>query len=161
MNTAKVFSQVAGAESLTLGGEVGVQTRSGIGDPGVPGNLRYGRGFTYGFAAANSTPTGGAVCAQLNAGVALGYCGNDGFDTTTAWGYRMQAELNYPNVIAGWNLKPKLFWSQDVHGYSADGIFSQNREVLGLSMRADYNNKYFAQSHVHDLQSRCDLRCAA
>jgi len=32
-----------------------------------------------------------------------------------------------------------------VHGYSADGLFVQNREVLGLSLRADYNRKYYVQ----------------
>ncbi|MBV8665810.1 MAG: DUF1302 domain-containing protein [Burkholderiaceae bacterium] len=140
-NTTKVFSQVAGAESLTLVGEIGVQKWSGIGDPNTPGNLRYGRGFTFGYATNNP-----AACAALNnPGGQNGYCNAAGFDTPSAWGYRVLGELSYPDVIAGWNLKPRVFWSQDVHGYSADGLFSQNREVLGLSMRADYNNKYYAQ----------------
>jgi len=143
-NTSRVFPQVLGAESLTLVGEVGIEKWSGIGDPNTPGNIRYGRGFAYGYA--NPGTTGGsAVCGALNAGNALGYCNNTGFDTPTAWGYRVQGELSYPNAIAGWNLKPRVFWSQDVHGYSADSLFSQNREVLGLSLRADYNAKYYAQ----------------
>ncbi|MBV8667184.1 MAG: DUF1302 domain-containing protein [Burkholderiaceae bacterium] len=144
-NTSKVFSQVAGAESLTLVGEIGIEKWSGISDPNTPGNLRYGRGFAYGYANPG-TPGGGAVCAILNnPGASQGYCNATGFDTPSDWGYRVMAELSYPDVIAGWNLKPRVFWSQDVHGYSADGIFSQNREVLGLTMRADYNNKYYAQ----------------
>jgi hypothetical protein len=143
MNTAKVISQVAGAESLTLVGEIGIQKWSGIGDPSVEGNIRYGRAFTYGVGSANSsTPGVNAAICSLNPNQS--YCGDAGYDTPTAWGYRGQAELSYPNAIAGWNLKPKVFWSADVHGYSADGLFVQNREVLGLSLRTDYNNKYYA-----------------
>lgn len=145
MNTSKIFSQIAGAESLTLIGEIGAQKWSGIGDPNIPGTLRYGRGFVYGFAAANGTPTGAAVCKQLNAGAAQGYCNNAGFDTSTAWGYRASAELSYPNVIGGWNLTPRIYWAQDVHGYSADSVFIQDRDVLGLGLRTDYNNRYYAQ----------------
>jgi hypothetical protein len=138
MNTSKVFSRVAGADSLTLVGEIGVEKWTGIGDPNVAGNLRYGRGFTYGYATNNA-----AACAALNPNPV--YCGTGGFDTPTAWGYRLLGELNYPNVIDGWNLKPRVFWSQDVHGYSADSYFVQDREVLGLTLRAEYNNKYYAQ----------------
>jgi len=138
INTSKVLSQVAGAESLTVVGEIGVQHWTGIGNPNDPGDLRYGRAFAFGYASSNP-----AVCAALNPNPA--YCADTGFDTTTAWGYRVMGELSYPNVIAGWNLKPRVFWSQDVHGYSADGLFVQNREVLGLSLRADYNRKYYVQ----------------
>ncbi|MFI4940024.1 MAG: DUF1302 domain-containing protein [Burkholderiales bacterium] len=141
MNTSKVLSRVAGAESLTLVGEIGVEKWTGIGDPNVAGNLRYGRGFTYGYATNNA-----AICSALNSPNSNpAYCGTSGFFTSTAWGYRLLGELNYPNVIDGWSLKPRVFWSQDVHGYSADSYFSQDREVLGLSLRAEYNNKYYAQ----------------
>ncbi|PRC91147.1 DUF1302 domain-containing protein [Solimicrobium silvestre] len=138
MNTTKVLSQVIGAESLTLVGEVGMQHWSGIGDPNDPASIRYGRAFLYGFATNNA-----AVCAKLNPNPA--YCAANGFDTSSAWGYRMQAELSYPNALAGWNLKPRVFWSQDVRGTSGDGIFLQDRETLGLVLRADYLNKYYAQ----------------
>jgi hypothetical protein len=138
MNTTKVLSQVAGAESLTLVGEVGMQHWTGIGDPNNPDSTRYGRAFLFGFATDNA-----AVCGKLNPNTA--YCSANGFDTSSAWGYRMQAELSYPNALAGWNLKPRVFWSQDVHGTSGDGIFLQDRETLGLALHADYLNKYYAQ----------------
>jgi len=138
MNTSKVLSQVAGAESLTLVGEIAVQHWSDIGNPNDPSAIRYGRAFTYGFATGNP-----ALCAKLNPNAS--YCAATGFDTSSAWGYRMQAELSYPGVIAGWNLKPRVFWSADVHGNSGDGTFVENREVLGLALRGDYLNKYYAQ----------------
>jgi len=138
MNTSKVISQVAGAESMTLVGEVGVQHWSGIGDPNNPDSIRYGRAFLYGFATDSA-----AVCGKLNPNPA--YCAANGFDTSSAWGYRVQAEFSYPNVLAGWNLKPRVFWSQDVHGTSGDGLFLQDRETLGVAARADYLNKYYVQ----------------
>jgi len=138
MNTTKVLSQVAGAESLTLVGEVGMQHWTGIGDPNNPDSVRYGRAFLFGFATDNA-----AICGKLNPNPA--YCAANGFDTSSAWGYRMQAELSYPNALAGWNLKPRVFWSQDVHGTSGDGIFLQDRETLGLALHADYLNKYYVQ----------------
>ncbi|MES2261762.1 MAG: DUF1302 domain-containing protein [Pseudomonadota bacterium] len=138
MNATKVIAQVAGASALTLVGEIGAQRWSGIGDASVPGTVRYGRGFAFGFASANA-----AVCAALNANPS--YCAATGFATTSAWGYRLQGELNYQNALAGWNLKPRLFWSHDVHGYSADGSFVQDRKALGMAVRADYLNKYYAQ----------------
>ncbi len=137
MNTTKLLSQVAGAESLTLVGEIGAQHWSGIGNPDDPNSVRYGRAFTYGYAAP------AAVCSALNPHPS--YCATQGFDTANAWGYRMQAELSYPNALAGWNLNPRLFWAQDVHGTSGDGIFLEHRETLGVALRAEYMNKYYAQ----------------
>ena len=52
-------------------------------------------------------------------------------------------ELSYANVVAGVNLKPRVFFSHDVHGYSADGVFSQGRWSLAPGIRADYNNKAY------------------
>lgn len=138
MNTAKVIPQIAGAESLTFVAEVGAQHWTGIGDPNDPNSIRYGRGFAFGYATNNAV-----ACAKLNPNPSN--CANGGFDTPNAWGYRMQAELSYPNALLGWNLKPRLFWSQDVHGTSGDGIFLEHRETLGVAVRAEYLSKYYAQ----------------
>ena len=138
MNTTKLLSQVAGADSLTLVGEIGFQHWTGIDNPTDPNARRYGRGFAFGYAAANP-----AVCAKLNPNP--NYCAAQGFDTPNAWGYRMQGELSYPNAIAGWNLKPRMFWSQDVHGTSGDGIFLEHRHALGVAVRAEYLSKYYVQ----------------
>ena len=136
VSTVKILSQVAGAETLTLVGEVAYQRWSGIGDPNT--STRYGRASVYGLGQTSSIPC--AATGNPNAD----YCENKGFYTSTAWGYRVQAELSYPNVAAGVNLKPRLFWSQDVKGHSADSLFVEDRQILGLGARAEYNNQYFA-----------------
>ncbi|WP_395408702.1 DUF1302 family protein [Pseudoduganella sp. UC29_106] len=71
------------------------------------------------------------------------HCENKGFATSNAWGYRVQAESSYPNVFAGVNLKPRLFWSHDVKGYSADGTFVEDKQILSLALRAEYNTQYY------------------
>ena len=135
VSTVKIFPHLAAAESLTLIGEVGVQHWSGIGDPST--STRYGRASVFGMAPAQST---GGACVSPNPD----FCENKGYATTNAWGYRLQAELSYPNAFAGVNVKPRLFWSHDVKGYSADNTFIEDRQVLGLGVRADYNNRYYA-----------------
>lgn len=44
-------------------------------------------------------------------------CNNNGFTTSTAWGYRVRAVWDYRNVFAGVSLRPNLAWSHDVEGY--------------------------------------------
>lgn len=134
----RLLPAVAGASSASVMGEVGVQHWTGIGDPAT--STRYGRGFLYGF---GPTAALGNTCAGLNGYAA--YCENKGYATTSAWGYRLQGELNYADAFAGVNLKPRLFWSHDVKGYSGDGIFVEDRRVLGATLHADYNSRYYTE----------------
>lgn len=136
VSTVKIFPQLAAAESLTVVGEVAYQRWSGLGDPNT--STRYGRASVFGLAQTATIPC--AFTGNPNPD----NCENKGFFTSNAWGYRLQAELSYPNVFAGVNLKPRLFWSHDVKGYSADNTFVENRQLLALGMRADYNNRYYA-----------------
>lgn len=142
VSTLKSFPRVLGAESMTFIGEIAYQHWSGIGDPNT--DRRYGRAFVFGQATTsaltNCTAGGSSGAGNANSD----YCENEGFATTNAWGYRMQAELSYPDVFAGVNVKPRVFWSHDVKGYSADSTFLENRMILGLGARFDYLNKYYA-----------------
>ena len=138
MSFIRLLPQVLGASQLQLMGEVGAQHWDGIGDPNT--STRYGRGFLFGF---GPTAALGGTCAGLN-GFA-GYCENKGYATSFAWGYRLQGELTYSDVFAGVNLKPRVFWSQDVKGYSVDNTFVEDRRNLGLAVRADYNSRYYAE----------------
>ncbi|HYD62125.1 MAG TPA: DUF1302 domain-containing protein [Noviherbaspirillum sp.] len=133
-STIKILSNVLGASSVTLVGEVAAQHWSGIGDPYT--SVRYGRSFEYG--AAQHASLGGA-CATTNAA----NCTQDGYYTSNAWGYRLLAELEYPGLITGINLKPRLFFSHDVKGWSADGMFSQNRRIVSVGVRAEYAKRYY------------------
>jgi Protein of unknown function (DUF1302) len=139
MSTIKSFSNVLGASGASLVGEVAYQHWSGIGDPST--GVRYGRGFEFGAAQHAST---GGVCALAN----KANCTQDGYFTSDAWGFRVQAELDYPNVFAGVNLKPRLFYSQDVQGWSADNLFSQGRQAVSLAVRAEYLRKYYMDLSV-------------
>ncbi len=138
MSFVRILPQVLGASSASVIGEVGAQHWSGIGDPST--STRYGRAFLFGF---GPTAALGGTCAGLNPYAP--YCENAGYATSNAWGYRLQGELSYSDVFAGVNLKPKLFWSHDVSGYSGDGTFVKDRQVLGTVLRADYNNNYYAE----------------
>lgn len=133
-STIKILANVLGASSTTLIGEAVFQHWNGIGDPST--SVRYGRGFEYGAA---QHPSLGGACATVN----LANCTQAGYTTPDAWGYRLLAELEYPGLVTGINLKPRLFFSHDVKGWSADGMFSQNRRIATLGLRAEYAKRYY------------------
>jgi hypothetical protein len=121
---------------VSLVGEGAFQHWNGIGDPST--GVRYGRAFVYGQAQTSTLPC--ASTGNLN----TSYCETEGYATTNAWGYRLRAEFSYPGLFAGINVKPRVFWSHDVKGYSADSTFVEDRMALGLGVRFDYLNRYYA-----------------
>ncbi|WP_437881472.1 DUF1302 domain-containing protein [Pseudomonas sp. LRF_L74] len=138
------FDQVMGASRLTLIGEVGVTHVGGLESTD---KVRYGRDPVYG-----PGPLPNNTCTTLNAGT-LGstsaenvskYCENDGFVTSTSWGYRARAIWEYNDVFAGVNLKPSVAWSHDVHGYGPNGLFNEGAKAVSLGLDADYQNTYTA-----------------
>ena len=133
ISTLKAFPNVLGADTLSLLGEIGMQRWSGIGDPAT--SPRYGRAGVFG-----PGPLAPGVCpTQANPA----FCENEGYATSNAWGWRLFLELSYPNVVAGVNLKPRLFVSHDVKGYSADGVFVEGRHAISPGIRAEYNNRSY------------------
>ncbi|HDQ4563219.1 DUF1302 domain-containing protein [Pseudomonas aeruginosa] len=130
------FDQVMGADRLTLVGEVGVTHVSGMGGDG----LRYGRSTTFGMGelADNSICTN-----QINTKTPQ-YCTDDGFTTSTAWGYRARAIWEYSNLIDGVELKPSLAWSHDVNGYGPEPGFNEGSKAISLGLDAVYLNTYTA-----------------
>ncbi|GLR25062.1 DUF1302 domain-containing protein [Limnobacter litoralis] len=132
----RVIPRVLGASSLSLIGEVGFEHYSGIGDP--MNSVRYGRPPTFGIAETSATS-----CAQTgNANPDT--CEAVGFVTPNSWGYRVVGQLSYPNVIAGANLSPRVFWSHDVKGYSGDLLLVEDRRILGLGVKIDWRSRYYA-----------------
>ncbi|MEE3508449.1 MULTISPECIES: DUF1302 domain-containing protein [unclassified Pseudomonas] len=121
------FDQVLGAERLTVVGEAAIVHVGGL-EP--TSELRYGRDSVYG---------------------AYGFGGDtSGFVTSTSWGYRARAILDYANVFAGINLKPNLSWSHDVHGYGPNGLFNQGAKAVSFGVDADYRNTYTANLSYTD-----------
>jgi hypothetical protein len=70
-------------------------------------------------------------------------CKNDGYVTDVAWGFRMRASADYLNVLnSGIAVTPSVFWAYDVDGVSMDPTFIEDRMVLGLGLKFNYNKKY-------------------
>lgn len=139
LNTLQVLPRVLGAEAVTVLAEVAAQSWSGI-ENASAGGARYGRAFVFGSGPV-AIPGLGDICATLNANPT--YCENKGYATKHAWGLRVMAEANYPGVVAGINLKPRLFFSRDVKGWSGDGYFSEGRTTLSPGLRFEYRNQYY------------------
>lgn len=138
------FDQVMGASRLTLVGEVGV---SHIGGLENSSEVRYGRDPVFGPGPLPPTALlGGNTCAALNGAGEnrTKYCEDDGFATSTSWGYRARAIWEYNDVFAGVNLKPNLAWSHDVDGYGANGLFNEGAKAISVGIDADYLNTYTA-----------------
>ncbi|WP_044873550.1 DUF1302 domain-containing protein [Pseudomonas sp. LFM046] len=142
------FDQVMGASRLTLVGEVGVVHTGGLESTS---EARYGRDPVFG---PGPLPATGPLntCTTLNAST-LGnpnaenvskYCEDDGFVTSTAWGYRVRAVWDYNDVFAGVNLKPNVAWSHDVDGYGPNGLFTEDAKAVSLGLDAEYQNTYTA-----------------
>jgi hypothetical protein len=72
------------------------------------------------------------------------YCEDDGFATSTSWGYRARAIWDYPDFFAGINLKPSVAWSHDVDGYGPNGLFTEGAKAVSLALDAEYQNTYTA-----------------
>ncbi|MCE4070564.1 MULTISPECIES: DUF1302 domain-containing protein [Pseudomonas] len=145
MTATKLFNQVWGSDRLTLVGEVGYNRINGLGDSDGT-DLRFGRSPAFGSgilpgAAGLATCKGSAV-GQPNASNPAQQCNSHGFYTTSSWGYRVRAQLDYPNVFAGVNLSPNLAWSHDVDGWGPN--FEEGAKAVSLGLNADYQNTYTA-----------------
>jgi hypothetical protein len=160
LNAARGVPDILGAQSLTVAGEVGVQWAD------VPNNAngtRYGRGYVFGvgnapsydLSAYTSLPgslgklgsivTQGGKCPILNTAGQAG-CQNAGFVTPLSVGYRLRGQLAYANVMgSSVTLKPTLYFSSDIKGYSADGQFNDGRRVTQLSLIAEFAKNWTAQ----------------
>lgn len=133
LSTIKTFANVLGSDSMRVLGEVAFQHWNGIGDPYT--STRYGRSPLYGRAATATTPCGTTVPS---------YCAPEGYATPNSWGLRTQLSWTYSDVFAGVNLTPRLSLAWDVSGNSPDGTFIEDRVNVGLGVRADLLQKYYA-----------------
>jgi hypothetical protein len=165
VNGVKTFSNVLGAENFLVVAEVGYQENN------VPdyldGAVRYGRGFMFGVgsnpALAGQVPaSGGSTCSPTLVNVPVptpspvfnpqpNGCLNDGYVTDDAWGYRIRLSADYNNVFnSGVTVTPSIFWAHDVDGVSMDPTFIEDRQVLGLGLRFNYNKRYNLEMNYVD-----------
>ncbi len=74
----------------------------------------------------------------------IGGPNDDGFVTSSSWGYRFRAAANYPNVFAGVELTPSIAWAHDVDGTSPTPTFSDGRKAFSVALAANYLTRYRA-----------------
>jgi len=153
------FDQIMGASRLTLVGEIGVVHVGGLESTD---EVRYGRDPVFGpgplpptvVAVGPSGPVFRETCSQIlngNSGKNVSrYCEDDGFVTSTSWGYRARAIWDYPDVFAGVNLRPSVAWSHDVDGYGPNGLFTEGAKAISLGLDAEYQNTYTASLSYTD-----------
>ncbi|MFP6849027.1 MAG: DUF1302 domain-containing protein [Pseudomonas sp.] len=142
ISAVQFFDRVLGASRLTVVGEVGYNHISGISDD--VGELRFGRDPVYGLGELGTNATCTAALNTANPD----QCNNDGFFTTSSWGYRLRASADYSNVFAGVNLSPSIAWSHDVDGYGPN--FNEGSKAVSLGLNADYQNTYTASLSYTD-----------
>jgi hypothetical protein len=155
VNGVYLLPALVGATNGVLVAEAGFQWNNVPENDGI--NTRYGRSFIYGFAShskyaainaiagpGNNNATGD-TCANQSVGAALYNpspegCQNDGFVTDFAWGYRIKASLDYPNVFeSSWTATPSVYFLHDVSGYSLDTQFNEGRKAISLGLRMSLN----------------------
>ncbi len=66
----------------------------------------------------------------------LGAVQETGFLTTTSWGYRLAARMEYNNALFGGNISPRLAWSHDVKGVGP--TFNEGAKSLSIGASWDY-----------------------
>jgi hypothetical protein len=122
VSTLYFWEQGLGAERVQLIGEV-----AWVGVDNLPGIdvMPYGRNPAFG------APTTG-----------LGGPSDEGFVTSSSWGYRLRASANYPNVFAGVELIPSIAWAHDVDGTSPTPAFLDGRKAFSVALNANYLTKY-------------------
>jgi hypothetical protein len=120
--------QVLGASRLTLVGEFGWTHVHGLDESANA--IKFGRHGAYGYTAGD----------------------NDGFVTQDSYGYVLRANLNYPNAFAGVNLTPQISFKHGIDGFgpAPGAAFREGEKTLGLSLTADYLNKYSLQLSYTD-----------
>jgi hypothetical protein len=118
------WDQGLGSERVSFVGEVAWVH---VNDLPALSVMPYGRNPIYG------APTTG-----------LGGPSDEGFVTSSSWGYRLRASASYPNVFGGVELTPSIAWSQDVDGTSPTPAFIDGRKALGIALGANYLTKYRA-----------------
>lgn len=132
------FDRVMGADRMTLIGEAAVVHTGGLEGNG---GLRYGRDAVYGTGALLNN----ALCQTNTNTTRPEECNNEGFTTSTAWGYRLRTVWDYRNVFAGVSLRPNLAWSHDVDGYGPSTTpFNEGAKALSVGLDAEYDATYSA-----------------
>src|SRR5574337_354064 len=134
----QAVSSAFNASAMVLGAEFGLKQVYDL-----PSGLRFGRSEVFGQGPVNGHPCN---VQSKNLHQIATQCTQDGYVTSNATGVRVNAALQYDNVLVpGLKLTPSVGLIWDISGWSYDGVFSQGRVALPLKLRADYGKNYFAE----------------
>jgi hypothetical protein len=123
MTATKGIPNIIGADQFVLVGEVGYTKYSGLRN-----GLKYnGPGVSL------PATLEGAVAGQA------GSVQREGFVTENSWGYRLVGRLEYPNVLLGANMAPRLAFNHDVKGVSQ--TFTQGVKSISFGTNFDWQKK--------------------
>jgi hypothetical protein len=127
LTATKVFSQVFGADQMTLVAEGAWNTVHDMPDPSV---LRMDGPATY--------TSGNPIFTQ--AGIQPVTEEADAFPTSSAWGYVVAGRLEYNNAIGATSMIPRFSFAQDVAGISPGpgGAFLEGRKSLTVGLGFQY-----------------------
>lgn len=124
--------RVLGADRMTVSGEVGVKSISGLPSPH---ERRYGRSDAFGLGPVNGACTGSAI-----------QCSTDGYVSSSSWGYRLRIELEYAVSSSSLRLIPSLSWLHDVKGWSWDDAINEGRRGATTALRLqDRLDRWFSE----------------
>ncbi len=124
VTATKAFPNVMAADQLVVVTEVGFTKYHGLRNdiafagPGV--YLPATAQGSFGFSQAGSQQPGG-------------------FTTSNSWGYRLAARLDYPNLMFGANVAPRLAFSHDVSGVSQ--TFNEGVKALSVGANFDWQKR--------------------
>jgi hypothetical protein len=98
-----------------------------------------GRGLR--FESTGTFVSGNAALAGLQNGVVEPA---SAFPTATSWGYRVLLKADYDGLIGAWNVSPRLFFAQDVHGTTPGpgGNFLEGRTAFTAGVAGTLRNTY-------------------
>jgi hypothetical protein len=119
----KGIPNILGADQLVMVTEVGFTKYNGLSS-----SLKYN-----GPAVFLPATSQGAVAGQA------GSVQNEGFITDNSWGYRFVGRLEYPNLVFGANVAPRLAFNHDVKGVSQ--TFNEGVKSISIGTNFDWQKK--------------------
>jgi hypothetical protein len=107
--------------------------------PGLPDQTvrRYGRADVYGPGPVNG------VCTVMT-GDAARQCSLRGYQTASAWSYRLRLDARLPEVLPRLATKLVAGFGHEVKGWSGDFAINEGRHTLSLGCQFEYAKRYFA-----------------
>jgi hypothetical protein len=129
MTGTKSIPAFANSDQLVLVGEVGVTWFNNL-----PENVKFnGPGVLL-----PATQIGANGIGTTPA--SLGAVQETGFLTSTSWGYRLAARMEYNNALLGGNITPRLAWAHDVKGVGP--TFNEGSKSISVGAAWDYQRQW-------------------